>query len=247
MRSSRPGNTLRAGPSRARPSGRSAEVERPALAAVLPNRSGLTVLLDAGANATCRSRHLEDFAVMGNAYARDVLQVDRPRVGLLSMGEEETKGSESVREAHEVLRASALNFVGNVEGYDLFSGRVDVAVTDGFTGNVALKASEMLSTAMIEMLGERLRRDPLRRLGAWLCRSAFGEVKRRIDWAKRGGAPLLGVRGCCVIGHGRSDSSAVEHGIVAAGDYFRSGLNQKVEAELRALGRGVPTLPAASA
>lgn len=224
-----------------------AEVERPALAAVFPNRKGVTVLLDAGANASCRSQHLEDFAVMGNAYARDVLRLARPRVGLLSMGEEETKGDDVVRETHEVLKASSLNFVGNIEGYDLFSGRVDVAVTDGFTGNVALKAAEMLSTTMIEMMDEQLRRNLVRRVGAWLCRGAFGDVKRRIDWAERGGAPLLGVRGCCVIGHGRSDASAVAHGIDAAAFFFRSGLNQKIEAELQALGRGVPTLPAASA
>jgi glycerol-3-phosphate acyltransferase PlsX len=218
-------------------------VERPALAAVIPCRRGVTVLLDAGANASCRSRHLEDFAVMGNAYARDVLRVARPRVGLLSVGEEETKGKDAVREAHEVLRSSNLNFVGNVEGHDLFSGRVDVVVTDGFTGNVALKASETLSTTMIEMLGEELRRSPLRRLGALLCRSAFEDVRRRIDWAEHGGAPLLGVQGCCVIGHGRSDASAVKHGIAAAASFFRSGLNVRIENELQALGRAGGTAP----
>jgi glycerol-3-phosphate acyltransferase PlsX len=224
-----------------------AAVERPALAAVLPNRSGTTVLLDAGANTSCRARHLEDFAVMGNAYARDVLGVARPRVGLVSMGEEETKGSDMVREAHEVLKAAALHFVGNIEGYDLFSGRVDVAVTDGFTGNVALKAAETLSTTMIELMGEELRRSLIRRGGAWLCRGALASVRRRIDSAERGGAPLLGVRGCCVIGHGRSDASAVEHGIGAAASFYRSGLNERIEAELHALGRGEPVTPAASA
>lgn len=218
-------------------------VERPALAAVVPNRTGVTVLLDAGANSSCRSHHLEDFAVMGNAYARDILRVARPRVGLLSMGAEETKGNEAVRDAHEVLKSlAALNFIGNVEGFDLFSGRVDVAVTDGFTGNVTLKAAEMLSTAMIEMLEEQLRRNPMRRLGALLCGTAFSDVRRRIDWVEHGGAPLLGLRGCCVIGHGRSDVPAVEHGIAAAASFFRSGLNLKIEAELEALGRGVPVV-----
>ena len=211
------------------------EVDRPALAAVVPNLSGMTVLLDVGANATCKARQLEEFAVMGKVYTRAVLHTPNPRVGLMSMGEEETKGNDLVKEVHEVLKASALNFVGNVEGHDLFTGKVDVIVMDGFTGNVALKASETLAESMLHLLKEELMRTPLRRLGAVLSREAFRAVKRRTDPSEYGGAPLLGVKGCCVIGHGRSNALAIKHGIRAAAEFYTSGVNEKIEAELRAL------------
>jgi glycerol-3-phosphate acyltransferase PlsX len=189
-----------------------------------------------GANAQCKARHLEEFAVMGNAYTRDVFRTPSPRVGLMSMGEEETKGNELTKEVHEVLKGSALNFIGNVEGHDLFSGKVDVIVMDGFTGNVALKASETLAESIVLLLREELERSPLTRLGALLSRPAFRRLKRRIDPAEYGGAPLLGVKGCCVIGHGRSSAYAVKHGIRVAGEFFSSGANQAIEAELQVLG-----------
>ena len=141
------------------------EVDRPALAAVVPNRGGRTVLLDVGANAQCKARHLEEFAIMGNAYARGVLHITHPRVGLMSLGEEETKGSELVRDVHEVLKASSLNFVGNVEGHDLFTGKVDVIVMDGFTGNVVLKACETLAGFVMDLIGEEVGRNLRARRG----------------------------------------------------------------------------------
>ncbi|MBI3931937.1 MAG: phosphate acyltransferase PlsX [Acidobacteria bacterium] len=212
------------------------EVDRPALAAVVPNVAGRTVLLDVGANASCKARHLEEFAVMGSIYTRAVLHVPNPRVGLMSMGEEETKGNELVKEVHEVLKASALNFVGNVEGHDVFNGRADVIVMDGFTGNVVLKTSESLAESMMHLLKEELTRTRLRLVGAWLSRGAFEAVKRRTDASEYGGAPLLGVKGCCVIGHGRSNATAIKHGIRVAAEFFASGVNERIESELRALG-----------
>ncbi len=211
------------------------EVDRPALAAVVPHATGRTVLLDVGANASCKARHLEEFAVMGKVYTSAIFRTANPRVGLMSMGEEETKGNELTKEVHEVLKESTLNFIGNVEGHDLFTGRVDVIVMDGFTGNVVLKASETLAESMLDLIREELERTPLRRLGAGLSRGAFRAVKRRIDPSEYGGAPLLGLNGCCVIGHGRSNALAIQHGIRAAAEFHASGINQRIEAELRAL------------
>jgi glycerol-3-phosphate acyltransferase PlsX len=212
------------------------EVDRPALAAVVPNRKGRTVLLDVGANAQCKARHLEEFAIMGSAYARGVLHVERPRVGLMSLGEEETKGSELVRDVHEVLKASSLNFVGNVEGHDLFTGRVDVVVMDGFTGNVVLKACETLAELVIDIIRDEVGRDLRGKAGAFLLKPAFRAARRRSDPGEVGGAPLLGVKGCCVIGHGKSRPRAVMHGIRAAAEFHTSGVNAAIEAELLSLG-----------
>jgi len=212
------------------------EVDRPALAAVMPGPNGRTVILDVGANASCKARHLEEFAVMGKVYTSAVLHVANPRVGLMSMGEEENKGDDLTREVHEVLKGSTLNFIGNVEGSDVFSGRVDVIVMDGFTGNVTLKVSEKLAETLMNEVREELMRTPLRKLGAVLSRGAFDAIRLRIDPSEYGGAPLLGVKGCCVIGHGRSNAVAVKHGIRAAAEFYTSGVNERIEDELRALG-----------
>jgi glycerol-3-phosphate acyltransferase PlsX len=212
------------------------EVDRPALAAVVPNRRGKTVLLDVGANSQCKARHLEEFAIMGSAYARGVLHVESPRVGLVNVGEEESKGNDVVREAHEALKASRLNFVGNVEGHDIFGGDVDVVVMDGFTGNVVLKTCETLAEFIIELVREEVERDARGRLGEWLLMPALHAARRRSDPGETGGAPLLGVRGCCVIGHGRSRARAVRNGIRAAAEFHTSGVNGAIAAEARALG-----------
>jgi glycerol-3-phosphate acyltransferase PlsX len=212
------------------------EVDRPALAAVVPHPEGRTVLLDVGANADCKARNLEEFAVMGKVYTSALFHTPNPRVGLMSMGEEETKGNELTKEVHEVLKESSLNFIGNVEGHDLFTGKVDVIVMDGFTGNVALKASETLAESLMHLIKEELERKPLRRFGAFLAKGAFQAVKRRIDPSEYGGAPLLGVKGCCVIGHGRSNALAIKHGIRTAAEFFSSGVNTRIEAELKSLG-----------
>lgn len=222
------------------------EVDRPALAAIMPRPDGATVILDVGANASCKARHLEEFAVMGKVYASSVLHIANPRVGLMSMGEEETKGDDLTREVHDVLKGSSLNFIGNVEGGDVFSGRVDVIVMSGFTGNVTLKVSEKLADTMMKLVREELMRNPLRRLGAALSRGAFEAIKLRIDPAEYGGAPLLGVKGCCVIGHGRSNALAVKHGVRTAAEFFTSRVNDRIEAELRMLSaRKEPHQPAA--
>jgi phosphate acyltransferase len=211
------------------------EVDRPALAAIVPNMSGRTVLIDVGANANCKARQLEEFAVMGKVYTRALFGTPNPRVGLMSMGEEETKGNDLTREVHEVLKASNLNFVGNVEGHDLWNGKVDVIVTDGFTGNVVLKASESLADSIMELLRDELGSSFVAKLGALLSRHAFRAVRKRIDSTEYGGAPLLGLKGCCVIGHGRSNPNAVKHGIRTAAEFFRSGVNARIAEEIRSL------------
>ena len=214
------------------------DIDRPALAAVFPNLTGRTVLLDVGANASCKARHLEEFAVMGKVYTREMFKTANPRVGLMSMGEEETKGTELTKEVHEVLKASPINFVGNVEGHDVFNGKVDVIVMDGFTGNVVLKSCESLAESLLLLLREELTRTPIARLGALLSHGAFKNVRKRTDAAEFGGAPLLGVKGCCVIGHGRSNAYAIQQGIRTAAELFSSGVNEKIETEVRALFAG---------
>ena len=223
-----------------------AEVDRPALAALVPSRDGRTVVVDVGANAECNARQLEEFAIMANAYARGVLGIARPRVGLMSLGEEETKGSELVREAHERLKGSSLNFVGNVEGHDLFTGRVDVVVMDGFTGNVVLKASETAAELVLELVRAALPRGLTGALLSPFLRPAFEAVKRHSDPAEIGGVPLLGLRGACVIGHGKSSARAIEAGILTAASFYRSGVNAAIASELRTLGRGTASSEAES-
>ena len=211
------------------------EVERPALAAVFPTLRGRALLLDVGANADCKARQLEEFAVMGDVYSRARFHVESPRVGLMSMGEEEGKGNELTREVHEVLKTSHLNFVGNIEGSGIFGGNVDVIVMDGFTGNAVLKSCESLAESLMLLLKEEVSRTPLRRAGAWLARNAFRAIKRRVDYKEYGGAVLLGLDGCCVIGHGRSQPYAVMQGIRVAGEFFTSDVNSRIEAELKDL------------
>lgn len=213
------------------------EIDRPALTAVVPNIKGKTVLLDVGANATCKSRHLEEFAVMGSLYAEEVLKIARPRVGLMSMGEEESKGTDLTREVHAALKESHLNFLGNVEGHEIFNGEADVVVMDGFTGNVILKSSETLASSIVHMLKEEIRKRPLAMAGAVLAQGAFKALKQRIDPREVGGAPLLGINGCCVIGHGKSDAFAISEGIRTAGEFSRSGINAKITAEVARLAR----------
>jgi glycerol-3-phosphate acyltransferase PlsX len=205
-------------------------VERPAIAVVVPTVSGHAVLLDAGANVDSKARHLVQFAIMGNVYTRDVLGRPRPRVGLLSIGEEESKGNELTREAFKALEEEpSLNFIGNVEGRDVFSGSADVVVCDGFIGNVALKISEGLVDALFHLLTEELGKDVRSRIGSALLLPAFRRFKRRMDSAETGGAPLLGVNGVCIISHGRSTAKAIMNAIRAAGDC----VSNKVIAHIR--------------
>ncbi len=194
-------------------------VERPAIAVVVPTLTGRAVLLDAGANVDSKARHLVQFAIMGNVYARDFLGLPRPRVGLLSIGEEESKGNELTREAFKELEDEAsLNFIGNVEGRDVFNGTSDVIVCDGFTGNVALKISESVLETMFTLLREELGRDLRGKAGSFLLLPAFKRFRRRVDPSEFGGAPLLGVNGVCVISHGRSTGKAIKNAVRAAGE-----------------------------
>jgi len=211
-------------------------VDRPAIAAVLPSLRGYTVLLDVGANVGPKPWHLLQFAIMGHAYARDILGLDSPRVGLLSVGEEEGKGNDLTREAFEQLKTSSLNFVGNVEGRDLYNGSCDVVVTDGFTGNVALKISESLAEMLGAMIQEELARDVRSKLGAALAMPAFARFRKRVDYTEMGGAPLLGIDGGAIICHGASPVKAIKNAIRVAAEWASAGLNKHIKAALDAEG-----------
>lgn len=191
-------------------------VDRPALATTIPTRARAAVLLDAGANAECRPSHLLQFAAMGSVYARAVLGIEQPRIGLLSIGEEESKGNDLIREAHRLLKGAQPNFIGNVEGRDVFSGLADVIVCDGFTGNVALKISEGLVDMVEQLLGEELQSTFSTRVGSLLSQRAFRRFRKRVDYSEYGGAPLLGVNGVCIVGHGRSSVKAVRNAVAMA-------------------------------
>jgi len=208
-------------------------VERPALASVLPTRKGTPlVLIDVGANVDCTPRMLVQFAVMGEVYARVILKIARPRIGLLSIGTEEQKGNELTRTALPLLRSLPLNFVGNVEGRDVYSGDVDVIVCDGFVGNAILKASEGLAELVRQMLRESLSATLTRRFGYLIARSAFADFKKRVDYSETGGAPLLGVRGVCIICHGSSNANAIKNAIRIAAEFARGQVNRQIEDEL---------------
>lgn len=212
-------------------------VDRPALAAPFPTSRGtVSVMLDVGANVDSKAQHLEQFAVMGEVYYRVIFGTRRPKVALLSIGEEEIKGNELTREAYNRLKQMPLNFVGNVEGRDVFAGNVDVIVCDGFLGNVALKISEGLVEHIAKMLKEGLNSTLTAQVGAVLARRAFQDFKKKMDYSEYGGAPLLGVKGIAVIGHGRSNANAIKNAIRVAGELARSGANEKIEMELTAVG-----------
>jgi len=209
-------------------------IDRPALAAVLPTFAGSrAILIDVGANAECRPVHLVQFAIMGDIYARLILGIASPRIGLVSIGEEEAKGNELTREAHKYLERSGLNFVGNVEGQNIYMGDVDVIVCDGFTGNVILKTSEGVFDLLRAGLRQELQSTIRTRLGAWLARPAFDRFRRRFDYFESGGAPLLGVRHVCVICHGRSDGRAIKNALRIAQELVERRALDRIEREIR--------------
>jgi phosphate acyltransferase len=232
-------------------------VDRPALAAVFPTAPGTAaILLDVGANVDCKPHNLEQFAVMGEIYFRSMFGEarfgehrsgqstfgrsglgagKRPRVGLLSIGEEETKGNLLTRESFQLLKRLPLNFVGNVEGRDLFNGHVDVIVADGFVGNVALKISEGVANLVRTVLKESLKATISRQVGYMLSRSAFSDFKKRIDHTEYGGAPLLGVKGVCIITHGSSNANAIKNAVRVAAEFAERHINQAIEQGLAAL------------
>jgi len=210
-------------------------VDRPALATTIPTRRQPAVLLDVGATVECRPKHLVQFAVMGSVFAKVALGIDRPRVGLLSIGEEETKGNDLTREAHRLIKAASLHFVGNVEARDAYSGAVDVIVCDGFTGNVVLKVSEGLVEAIEAMLREELSSTFWRRVGYLLSRRAFQRFRTRVDYSEYGGAPLIGVAGLCIVGHGRSSAKAVRNAVALAVRFAEAGFVDRVRHEIEAV------------
>jgi phosphate acyltransferase len=223
-------------------------VDRPALAIVVPTLSGSpSILLDVGANVDCKPHNLEQFAVMGELYARSVLKIPRPRVGVLSVGEEEGKGNDLTRETYALLKQLPINFIGNVEGRDIYNGSCDVIVCDGFVGNVALKTSEGLTRLVREMLKASLTTTVTAQVGALLSRKAFNAFKKRLDPSEYGGAPLLGVRGVCIIGHGSSNDLAIMNGIRVTAEFAWAGINDHIEREFtqrpQPLGAGGVVLP----
>lgn len=207
-------------------------VERPAIAARMPSRTRDFVLLDAGANPVCEPQHLAQFAVMGHVYAREILGLARPRVGVMSNGSEETKGNELTREAARLCSLLDLNFIGYVEGFDLFSDAVDVVVADGFTGNVVLKTAESLGYAMKDILKTELTASPLRKLGAILARGALGALKRRMDPEVYGGAVLLGLNGNVIKTHGSARECAIMNAIRVATEEIRHGINRIISEQI---------------
>jgi len=211
-------------------------VDRPALAAVFPTaiRTG-AMLLDVGANVDCDAHNLEQFAVMGEVYFRSIFSTRRPKVGLLSIGEEETKGNQLTREAFQLLKQLPLNFVGNVEGRDLYNGEVDVIVSDGFVGNVALKTSEGVVNLVRAALKEALRETITRQVGYLLSSSDFTDFKKRLDHTEYGGAPLLGLKGVCIITHGSSNANAIKNAIRVAAEFAESNANAEIEKALAAI------------
>jgi phosphate acyltransferase len=210
-------------------------VDRPALANVFPTSAGKhkpSILVDVGANVDSKPQNLAQFAIMGEIYFRSIFGVAKPTVGLLSVGEEETKGNEVTRKAFAMMKELPFNFIGNVEGRDLYNGRVDVIACDGFVGNVALKISEGLVEAVRFLLRDSLRSTVTSQVGALLARKAFTDFGRKLDYSEYGGAPLLGLKGVAIVGHGRSNANAIKNAIRVAKQFYESGVNGRIEEEL---------------
>ncbi len=213
-------------------------VDRPAIAAVMPTIKGLFVLIDAGANVDCKANNLLQFAIMGEAYARTIFNVDSPRIGLLGIGEEDAKGNELTKETFKLMKESLTNFIGNIEGKNVFIGDADVVVCDGFVGNIALKISEGLAEAISKMLKNEIFERTSARIGYLLMKDAFKSFKKRTDYAEYGGAPLLGLSKPCIISHGRSSSKAIKNALKIAGDFYQKGVLDIISAELISKGPG---------
>jgi glycerol-3-phosphate acyltransferase PlsX len=207
-------------------------VSRPALATVLPSVHGHTLLLDVGANVDAKPNHLREFAVMGHFYAQMIFGIAEPRIGLLSIGEEEGKGNELTKETFRVMKETGLNFIGNAEGRDVYNGNADVVVCDGFIGNVVLKASEALGEFVSRTLKMEMTRSLPRKIGGLLARSAFDDLKKRMDYSEYGGAPLLGVKGGCIVCHGRSNAKAIKNAIRVARDFAENRIDEKIRTKI---------------
>ncbi|HEY7586996.1 MAG TPA: phosphate acyltransferase PlsX [Candidatus Deferrimicrobiaceae bacterium] len=203
-------------------------IDRPAITATIPTPSGPIVLIDAGANVGCKPAHLVQFGLMGDAYAKKIIGIPHPRIALVSIGEEDSKGTDLTRETGALFRKTGLNFVGNVEGRDFFIGKADVFVCDGFVGNVALKTMEGMATALGQFLKNEIAKSSMAKLGVLLAGGAIREVRKRMDYTEYGGAPLLGVKGGVVICHGASDAKAIKNAIRSAGSLHRCGVEEEI-------------------
>ncbi len=212
--------------------GRIAGVDRGCIATVIPRQANEFVLLDAGANIECKPIHLAQFAVMGSIYSREVLGHKRPRVGILSIGTEDSKGNELTLEAFKLCKQLDLNFIGNVEGHDLFKDHVDVVVCDGFVGNIVLKTCESLAVAMFSMLKRELMRNPKRQIAAYLAQNAFGVIRRRMDPEVYGGAPLLGFNGMVMKAHGAARERAIASALRVATETVQHEVNRIIAREI---------------
>jgi len=214
--------------------GRLKHVLRPALVTLMPNKKKKrTVLLDVGANVDCKAEHLAQFAVMGSCYAHDMWGITLPTVGLLANGEEESKGNDLTKETFRRLKGMD-GFLGNVEGRDIFNGSVDVVVCDGFVGNLVLKSSEGVASTITHLIKDYIRKSPIAITGALLMRKVFKLLKKELDYAEVGGAPLIGVKGCAIVSHGKSNSKAIKNAIKQAIDFVDTGVNVHIERTLDA-------------
>ncbi|MBE0499199.1 MAG: phosphate acyltransferase PlsX [Campylobacterales bacterium] len=215
--------------------GRLKHVSRPALVTLMPAKSAKrTVLLDVGANVDCRAEHLREFAVMGHYYAQDMLGIKEPSIGLLANGEEDSKGNEVTKEAFKLLKGYE-GFKGNVEGGDIFNGSTNVVVCDGFIGNLVLKTSEGVANTISFFIKEYIRKSPIAITGALLMKRVFKLLKKEIDYAEIGGAPLIGIKGCAIVSHGKSNPKAIKNAIFQAIRYVDTGVNEHIEARLEKL------------
>lgn len=215
--------------------GRIKGISRPAIATLMPTvKEKKTLVLDVGANVDCKAEHLFEFALMGELYAKSVLNNDSPKVGLLSNGEESSKGNEVTKEVFKLLSNNP-TFLGNVEGNNIFDGSCDVVVCDGFIGNILLKTSEGIADSIIKILKSNIEKSIISKIGALLMQNVFKVLKKRVDYAEYGGAPLLGIDGCVVISHGKSNAKAIKNAIFQAIDFTNSGVNDKIKAKLSEL------------
>lgn len=212
-------------------------IDRPALAMIVPTPKGSALLLDVGANVDCKPHNIWQFAIIGHTFANKILNISQPKVGLISIGEEETKGNELTRESYKLLKKTPIHFAGNIEGRDVFSGRIDVSVCDGFVGNVILKVSESIAETMAFLLKEELNKNFLTKLGYFFSRNAYGKFKKRTDYAEYGGALLLGLKDICVISHGRSSPKAIKNALNIAQKFYLSKVNNKICDQITQLSR----------
>ena len=216
--------------------GRLEGVSRPAIAALFPTEDGVALVLDAGANSDCKAQHLSQFGIMGALYSKFILKVKNPKVGLLSIGEEQSKGNELTIASHKLLDSAGLNFCGNVEGRDILKGTADVVVCDGFVGNIILKFAESTGSFMSTLLRKKIRGNLFATIGAFLMKAAFRSFRQSLDSAEYGGAPLLGIDGVCIICHGNSSPRAIKNAIILAVDMVRKQVNVVIREKLRVNG-----------